>query len=79
MVVYCKTWKTRIIRYYLDKKESMRSVGRLFTVGKSSISRWIRDVQEKEESKNNKQNRVRKGSQMRVDLKNMIKEITGDT
>jgi transposase len=58
----------------------MRSVGRLFTVGKSSISRWNIHVQDEEE--NNKQIRLqtdRKGSKMREDLKNMIKEIMGDT
>jgi transposase len=60
----------------------MRSVGRVFTVGKSSISRWIRNIQDDEDAKNSKQIGIKKDKKvckMREDLKNMIKEIIGDT
>ena len=79
MVVYCQTWKTRIIKYYQDNYEGMRSVGKLFTVGKSSISRWIRSIKEKEENKSIRVQKDKKGTKINEDLRRIIKEIIGDT
>lgn len=73
MVVYCEVWKCRIIKYYQDNKESMRRVGKLFTVGKSSISRWLRDNKEEKERKLSRVNKEK-----REDLKRIIKDIIGN-
>ena len=51
MKVYNTFWKERIVRYYKKSKKSLREVGKIFSVGKSSISRWLKSEKVVKETK----------------------------
>ena len=74
MVVYDLVWRTRIVRYYQESKKSMRVVGKIFSVGKSSISRWLSGIDHKTEDKRG----TRKNDKESKDLEEKVGRIIGD-
>ena len=65
MKVYNTFWKERIVRYYKKSKKSLREVGKIFSVGKSSISRWLKSEKVVKETKKD-------------DLEEMVGKIIGE-
>ena len=74
MVVYDLVWRTRIVRYYKESKKSMRVVGKIFSVGKSSISRWLVGVNKEMEDKKC----TKKLDKEKNNLEENVRRIIGD-
>ena len=49
--MYSLDLRSKAIKYYLTSKQSLRTVGKMFGVGKSSLCRWLKRIEIKKREK----------------------------
>lgn len=50
--MYSLDLRSKAIKYYLTNNQSLRTVGKIFGIGKSSLCRWLKRIEIKKRGRN---------------------------